>query len=103
MAPVFNRNFEELHSEVDQCKPDGLGTFTHTENQAHAAHIHKQVAHTYSPALHTHTPIAQIHTSAPHTPALHPAGITAIGTFYCLYTVTLIYNVYSVCYFLFVV
>lgn len=101
MAPVFNRNLEDLYSEVDQCRPDGLWTFTHSEKQAHAAHIHKQVAHTYPPAPHMHTPAAQIHTSAAHTPppALHPAGITGIYTSYCLYTVIVVYDVYSVRYY----
>ncbi|XP_053083194.1 uncharacterized protein zgc:113184 isoform X1 [Pangasianodon hypophthalmus] len=64
VAPVFNGNFEDLYSEPDQYRCDGLVAFTHAEDRAQAAHIHKQVAHTHTPAAHT------------HTPALHPAGIT---------------------------
>lgn len=85
MAPVFYGNFEDLYSEADQYKPEGSGTFTHAEDRAQAARIHKQVSHTHTPAPHTHTPAAQIHISAAHThtPALHPAGITGNSAFYC--------------------
>ncbi|XP_053509000.1 uncharacterized protein zgc:113184 isoform X1 [Ictalurus furcatus] len=64
VAPVFNGDFEDLYSEPVRYRRDGLGTFTRAEDQAHAAHTHKQVAHTHTPAAQT------------PPPTLPPSGIT---------------------------
>ncbi|GAA6101919.1 uncharacterized protein zgc:113184 [Tachysurus ichikawai] len=85
VAPVFNRNFEDLYSEPVQGRRVGLEMFNHTDYRAQGAHLHKQMAHTHTPEVHTQTSAAHTHTSAAHThtPAAHthtfslpPADIT---------------------------
>ncbi|XP_046731309.1 uncharacterized protein zgc:113184 isoform X2 [Silurus meridionalis] len=65
VTPVFNVNFEDLYSETVPCSRDGLGMFTHTEDRAQAAQLHKQDAHTHVTAAQTHQT---------HTFALNPTG-----------------------------
>ncbi|KAK2821674.1 hypothetical protein Q7C36_021017 [Tachysurus vachellii] len=80
VAPVFNRNFEDLYAEPVQGRRVGLEMFNHTDYRAQEAHLHKQVAPTHTPEVHAHTPAAHTHTSAAHrhtlaahthTPAAH--------------------------------
>ncbi|KAI5622922.1 hypothetical protein C0J50_17429 [Silurus asotus] len=70
VTPVFNGNFEDLYSETVPCSRDELGMFTHAEDRAQAAQLHKQDAHTHVTAAQTHQT---------HTFALNPTGITDLN------------------------